>query len=285
MNPLDEIAAPPGAAGSFGPLRYRFQPAPPARCGAGLLVAVHGVRRNADEQWEAFAEQALRAGCHLLVPCFDAHLYPDYQRLGRPQRGYRADLHLIALVAGLAAQHGFDPAELRLFGHSGGAQFVHRFVLAHPELVRRYALSAAGWYTFPDDTLDYPLGTRHAPERFPRFDPLRYLRVPGRVFVGEREHAQSPLLRRGERIDAAQGRDRRDRARRWVAAMGEAARAHALPAALDLVELPGAAHSFRGLLRRTGLASCVVDYLFPAADAPGRRSSHKEDSHALQPGA
>ncbi|OIQ85182.1 hypothetical protein GALL_329740 [mine drainage metagenome] len=285
MSPPADAAGNTTHDGNLGVLRYRFQLAPRADAGAGLLVAVHGVRRNAAEQWDAFAEQARQAPCHLLVPCFDEKSYPDYQRLGRPERGQRADLHLIALVARLADQHGFDPADLRLFGHSGGAQFVHRFVMAHPELVHRYALSAAGWYTFPDDTLDYPLGTHHLPARFPRFDPQRYLRVPGRVFVGEREHAQSPLLRRGDAVDTAQGCDRRDRARRWVGAMREAARTHAMPPVLDLVELPDAAHSFRAMVKRTALAARVIDYLFPTDSGAADRPPPARDSHAIQPRA
>jgi pimeloyl-ACP methyl ester carboxylesterase len=254
----------------FGALSYWFQESPVlGRC-SSLLIAVHGVRRNALEQMQAFAPRARERACHLLVPCFDGQHYPDYQRLGRPGHGQRADLHLIALVAGLAGEHGFDPSDLRLFGHSGGAQFVHRFVMAHPDMVRRYALSAPGWYTFPDETLQYPLGTGHAPAEFPRLEAWRYLRVPGRVFVGQREHAHSRLLRRNERLDQTQGRTRLDRARSWVRAMQLAARSQCLQASLDLVELPDGAHGFGGLVRRTDLVGEVLDFLFPET---GARSS------------
>ena len=249
------------AARRFGALNYWFQQAPGAAPCASLLIAVHGVRRNAPEQLRAFSAQARELGCHLLVPCFDARHYPDYQRLGRPGHGQRADLHLIALVADLAGDHGFDPCALRMFGHSGGAQFVHRFVMAHPDMVRRYALSAPGWYTFPDEALHFPLGTAHPPAEFPRLEAWRYLRVPGRVFVGQREHAHSRLLRRDERLDQAQGRTRLERARSWVQAMQAAARAQSLQASLDLVELPEGAHGFGGLVRRTALVSQVLDFL------------------------
>ncbi len=258
------IASPPEpAARRFGTLSYWFQAAPGPSRSTGLLIAVHGVRRDAIEQLRAFAEQASGRGCHLLVPCFDAQHYPDYQRLGRPGHGQRADLHLIALVAGLAGEHGFDPSALRLYGHSGGAQFVHRFVMAHPDMVRRYALSAPGWYTFPDETLHYPLGTGHPPAEFPRLEAWRYLRVPGRVFVGQREHAHSRLLRRNEALDQTQGRTRLDRARKWVQAMQLAARTQCLQASLDLVELPEGAHRFSGLVRRTALVREVLDFLLP----------------------
>ncbi len=277
---MSTAPVPESAARRFGALSYRFAPAPGASRCTDLLIAVHGVRRNALEQWQAFAAQAHARGCHLLVPCFDAQHYPDYQRLGRPGHGQRADLHLIALVGSLAGEHGFDPAALRLFGHSGGAQFVHRFVLAHPDMVRRYALSAPGWYTFPDETLHYPLGTGHPPTGFPRLEAWRYLRVPGRVFVGQREHANSRLLRRSERLDQTQGLSRLDRARAWVRAMHLAARTQALQASLDLVELPDGAHGFAGLVRRTTLVSEVLDFLLPETAARSRGRIVAPEPHA-----
>ncbi len=274
-------------APQFGALRFQFQQAPATGPAHGVLIAVHGVRRNVLEHAEAFSAQAWRARCHLLIPHFDAQRYPDYQRLGRPGRGQRADLHLIALVAHLAREFDFDASDLRLFGHSGGAQFVHRFAMAHPDLVRRYALSAAGWYTFPDARLAFPMGTAHPPETFPRLEACRFLPVPGRVFVGRREHAHSRLLRHAPDLDAAQGMSRLDRARRWVTAMQTAARAHALDAAVDLVELADGAHSFSGLVRRTALVQHVVEFLVPesAGHTPQRSAVPHHPDHANPPNA
>ena len=46
-----------------------------------------------------------------------------------------------------------------LFGHSGGAQFVHRFVFFKPLSRLNRAISAnAGWYTIPDQSIEYPYG-------------------------------------------------------------------------------------------------------------------------------
>ncbi len=269
---MTQLLATDFAPQCLGTLRYWFQPAPSPGA-RGVLVAVHGVRRQALDQFAAFSAWATRRQCHLLIPLFDPAHYPDYQRLGRPGHGQRADLHLIALVGDLAQRFDFDPDDLLLFGHSGGAQFVHRFVMAYPDMVRRYALSAAGWYTFHDDDTDFPLGTDHLPAGFPAFVAHRFLQIPGRVFVGGREHAQSPLLRRNDALDAAQGRDRIDRARRWVDAMRVAARAHALPAPLSLEELPGAAHSFRGLVRRAGLADRVGEFLLPGHSIPSGKGA------------
>lgn len=276
--PAAPLEAPgPAVAGSagpqqFGPLRYWFQPAPGTLPARGLLVAVHGVSRGAAMHFQAFSEVAERWQCHLLAPLFDAWRYPDYQRLGRPGRGARADLDLIALIGELGRRHGFDMARLLLFGHSGGAQFVHRFVFAHPDLVRRYALSAAGWYTYPDEAARFPLGLAEPPPGFPRLVAPRLLSVAGRVFVGKRERAGSRLLRHGEQLDSVQGRDRRDRAARWVQAMADAAARHGLPDPVGLEELDNGAHSFCGLVRRAQLVQRVAGFLFAPTAAPAARS-------------
>ena len=48
-----------------------------------------------------------------------------------------------------------------MFGHSAGAQFVHRFIQFKPLSRVDKAVSAnAGWYTLPDTTIDFPYGLK-----------------------------------------------------------------------------------------------------------------------------
>ena len=50
-----------------------------------------------------------------------------------------------------------------MFGHSAGAQFVHRYLLFNPGAsVNRAVASNAGWYTVPDFTIDFPHGLKGA---------------------------------------------------------------------------------------------------------------------------
>ncbi|GIS00762.1 MAG: hypothetical protein CM15mP102_15820 [Flavobacteriales bacterium] len=45
------------------------------------------------------------------------------------------------------------------WGHSGGAQFLHRFVLYMPESKLKTAVcSNAGWYTVPESGVVFPYG-------------------------------------------------------------------------------------------------------------------------------
>lgn len=230
-------------------LRVPARPAPDA----SIVLAVHGISRNAQEHFDAFAPLTEAAGWYLVAPLFDADEFPDYQRLGRPGRGGRADLALLALMSHLAERGDVGDRDIHLFGHSGGAQFAHRFVMAHPDLVARYALSAPGWYTFPDPSLDFPHGLAHIPAEFGPMRPQAFLRVPGCVFVGDRDCRRGPSVRRTPQVDDHQGLNRLERAQRWTAAMNAQAKALGLADPIRLQTLSDAGHSFTGLVRRAGL--------------------------------
>lgn len=250
--------------GGDGPRYCLFLPSERRRDDA-LLVAVHGISRNAREQARLLAPRAEREGVTIVAPLFEPDSYGDFQRLGRRGRGGRADLLLDAMVAEVRAQHGLRDAPLHLFGFSGGGQFVHRYAMAHPERVAAAVATAAGWYTFPDRGLAYPYGIG-APDALPgvEFDLARILRVPIAVLVGERDHWRDPELRANRRVDAHQGTTRIERARRWSAAMRTAARLRGLRTPYRFELLPGCGHSFRNAVRRGGLGDRVFALLFGA---------------------
>lgn len=51
-----------------------------------------------------------------------------------------------------------------MWGHSAGAQFVHRYLLFKPDASIRNAVSAnAGWYTLPDLGTEFPYGLKNSP--------------------------------------------------------------------------------------------------------------------------
>jgi len=234
---------------------------PPARSAGPLpvVVAVHGISRNAREQAEAFAPGAGRRGLLVVAPRFTERAWPDYQRLGRRGRGPRADIALERLLAALR-DAGLASDALHLFGYSGGGQFVHRFALTHPERVRGAAVAAAGWYTFPDPAAAYPHGLRVDGD-LPgvRFRPRAFLQVPVLVAVGEEDRVRDESLRRSRAVDRRQGRQRVARARRWVGAMRRAARERGLPPRVELSKIAGVGHSF-GDCVAAGLDERVLDF-------------------------
>jgi pimeloyl-ACP methyl ester carboxylesterase len=237
-----------------------------------VLVSVHGVSRNAEEHIELLRPLADRHGVPLVAPVFAADRFRDFQRLGRKGRGPRADLALIRVLNELNLATGWDTSIIDMFGFSGGAQFAHRFALAHPQRVRRLVLGAAGWYTMPDDTLPYPYGTADASGLDAvRLNTVAMARLPTLVLVGERDdRADDEELNRSQVVCGSQGGTRLERAQNWTHAMNTFAADRGEPEQVSLVTLPGVDHSFRNAVIEGGLAAQIFRHCHSANHAPTR---------------
>ena len=171
-----------------------------------ILVAVHGISLNAREQVEAFAPWVATRGHALLAPCFDTPGDRDYQRLGRRGRGRRADLALDLAIERLALALDVKFARRFLFGYSGGGQFVHRYLMAHPDRVAAAVVAAAGWYTLPDARLAYPMGLRVGGKLVGvEMLPSRFLSIPVLALVGSRDLGRDESVRTSAKVDSRQG--------------------------------------------------------------------------------
>lgn len=230
--------------------------------GAPIFVAVHGLSSNPSKLARVFADLCEATGVVLVAPVFTAERHADYQRLGRAGRGVRADLALELCVAEVASLTGADARQIHLFGYSGGAQFAHRYLMAHPHRVARAAIAAAGWYTFPDARERFPYGIRrHRSLPGVNFDPQEFLRVPVTVLVGQAD-VGTAKVRSTARCNAQQGVNRLERARNWTVAMRTAAQAYGYEPCVSCIEVPEVDHSFTRFCERGALAQRVFAALF-----------------------
>jgi poly(3-hydroxybutyrate) depolymerase len=237
--------------------------------GGPIFAAVHGLSSNPSELARVFSDLCEATGAVLVAPVFTAQRHADYQRLGRAGRGVRADLALERCVAEVASLTAADAGRIHLFGYSGGAQFAHRYLMAHPHRVARAAIAAAGWYTFPDTRERFPYGIRrHRSLPGVNFDPQEFLRVPVTVLVGQAD-VGTARVRSTARCNAQQGVNRLERARSWTAAMRTAARAYGYEPCVSCIEVPDVDHSFKTFCERGELAprvfAALFDFAVPAA--------------------
>lgn len=228
---------------------------------AKIFVTVHGISRNVTEHARKFSSYAEKFGVVMIAPYFPADRFPDYQRLGL--KGKRADKVLNEIVSEVANLTGASTHKLYLFGYSGGAQFVHRYMLAYPERVAKIVLGASGWYTFPNSTLKYPRGIQES-QSLPQiqFDPGQFLNIPVCVLVGEKDNQRDAELNKSPQIDRLQGVTRIERGRRWVEEMIYQARTRGLPTAYAFHLLPNSPHSFSISMRRGGMGEKTFNFLF-----------------------
>ncbi|MDV6346016.1 hypothetical protein R2083_00600 [Nitrosomonas sp. Is35] len=230
--------------------------------GAKIFITVHGISRNVRQHAKEFVAYAERYGVVMIAPYFPSDRFPDYQRLGR--KGNRADIVLNAIVAEVAQLTGASSDKLYLFGYSGGAQFVHRYMFAYPERVARIVLGAPGWYTLPDASLKFPIGIQPVlsiPQV--QFNSARFLNIPVCVLVGEKDNRRDAELNKSTIIDRLQGKTRIERGRHWVEEMSYQARLLGLPTTYAFHLLPDSPHSFAISMERGDMGDKTFNFLFP----------------------
>jgi pimeloyl-ACP methyl ester carboxylesterase len=110
--------------------------------------------RSAVTRWAAFAD-AQRAV--IVAPAFGGADFGGYRALFG--RKIDADQFVNAVVDEVAGEHVPDFAgRFSLHGHSAGAQFAARYLVAHPERLDAVVLSAPSAYPFPDPAQPWPDG-------------------------------------------------------------------------------------------------------------------------------
>lgn len=228
------------------------------------VIALHGISRNADAIYTAFAASAIDSGRILIVPRFSRKYWPVFQRPGC----VRADQAILTLIEMLCNSGTIQMESLELFGFSGGAQLAHRFAMLYPYLVSRLHLVSAGWYCLPDAGLSYPAGlgqpTRPLREnengllQKMRAQLADYLRLPLRVYVGTADTSQDAALRSKPRLNAVQGPHRLARARSYVTHFSKAAKMHGITPDVRLFPLDGCGHDFP----QCAVSGGLTDHIF-----------------------
>lgn len=228
-----------------------------------ILYAIHGISRNAREHIEGFSAQAERHGTILVAPLFARQTFPRYQQLGTNVQQNRADMALDHALQDIHEWMGIPPAPMKMFGFSGGGQFLHRYAMFYPKRVARMVLAAPGWYTFPDPERKYPYGIKSTKE-WPqlKFSLEKFLQIPTLVVVGEEDDLRDKDLNKAREIDAFQGLDRIERAERWINANRNLARAHDITAEFRLESIPNASHAYESYMAHPPFAEIVFDFLF-----------------------
>lgn len=135
-----------------------------------VLFVMHGTNRDADRYRDEWAGIAAEYNAILVVPEFSRRDFPEANayNLGYVLTGEKGISRPRALWAFSAIEPIFDEIRQRtgtqvktysMYGHSAGAQFVHRYVYFVPQARLNRAVAAnAGWYTLPSLDVAYPYG-------------------------------------------------------------------------------------------------------------------------------
>jgi poly(3-hydroxybutyrate) depolymerase len=161
-----------------------------------IVFVMHGTLRNGETYREPWVPLAEGPGALVVVPEFSAEHYGDsrtYQFGNMRARGgdpveeskwtFAAIEHLFDHIRALT---GSKSERYFLFGHSAGAQFVHRMVLFQSSPRIALAVTAnAGSYTLPDFEERFPYGLKDSGMSEARLKAA--LGVPMLVLLGEND--------------------------------------------------------------------------------------------------
>ncbi|MEM8814298.1 MAG: hypothetical protein AAGE85_00580 [Pseudomonadota bacterium] len=234
---------------------------------APILFMMHGASRNPARyllEWAPFAEEA---GIVVVAPEFSRKHFSGrrgynrgnvsnkrgdrYTPIPEPQWSFSAIEPLFdhVVTALQSVQPGYT-----LYGHSAGAQFVHRFLYYKPEArAKRFIAANAGWYTTPDLAVDYPYGLRNAEVSEEAF--AWALRKPLLVLLGDKDvNMSSSSLNRSEKA-MQQGEHRYNRGVYFFKTAMTQAERHGLELGWRIKRVKGVGHS------NSGIAKVAVEHV------------------------
>lgn len=268
--PEGTAATPPGASrsrpgharlGSFDfrpaglpeiPVHYALGAGDPGT--ARLVVVMHGDSRNAGDYRDAWADLIADLPLVVVAPEFNQNHFPgarEYNQGGlldahdrlRPRSAWTFS-YIEPLFHQMRQRLAGQQTSFDLFGHSAGAQFVHRYVELAPSPLLRSAIAAnAGWYTMPDPAIDYPYGSGGVTRGLVDWSVTFATQLT--VLLGQ-DDVLDDNLRHDDGADAqgltrwARGHAFYDRARHDAAALG-------LPFAWQLRAVAGVGHDYQAM--------------------------------------
>ncbi len=216
-----------------------------------VVFVMHGVGRNGEDYRDQWAELAEESGFLLIVPEFPQTDFPgtenynlggvfDAQGAVTPEARW-AYSYIEALFDEARARYSLDAQSYAIYGHSAGAQFVHRFALYKPDArTSAVVVANAGWYEMPDKDAAYPYGLKDAGVDDER---LRgFLKKPLVVLLGDADTDPNARSLRRTPEALAQGSNRFERGHAFFAAGKKAAEEMGSEFNWSLATAPGVAH-------------------------------------------
>jgi pimeloyl-ACP methyl ester carboxylesterase len=191
-----------------------------------IVLIFHGEERNAIDYRDIWINASNKYGFMVFAPEFNTEDFPGGSSyiIGNvfqdgnyptPQTLNNESLWTFSIIEPLfdfiKTKAGSTVETYSLFGHSGGGQFVHRYVLFKPNARINKAIAAnSGWYSVPDGIANYPYGIMNSPLSL--IAPNSYFEKQLYITVGELDNNGSDSSLRHNTASDLQGLNRLERA-------------------------------------------------------------------------
>ena len=171
-----------------------------------VLFVIHGNSRNADNYLNTWIKLAKDKNYAIFAPHFKRSQFISFNTLQMSTSSGRirneANLYLNNSIDLLfdhikplfdLSQDSYD-----IYGHSAGAQFVHRYLLfSNNPKVNRAVAANAGWYTFLDGS-NFPYGINNPPIEFNSQNVINFLNMDLHIHIGSADTDISSSVNQSE---------------------------------------------------------------------------------------
>lgn len=229
-----------------------------------LLIVIPGVKRDADNYLKNWSRESNKENIVVASLKFATEQFKGSQGYnqgnlldveGRPNRyentvfGIIDRTYIIAKKKFNLGINGFY-----LFGHSAGAQIVHRYVLfSKSDKLIKAAAANAGWYTYPVD-IEYPYGIKGVSVN--GCSPVKTFNRRLGILLGNRDTDENhKYLNRSTEV-MKQGKNRFERGERFYRESLRISRQKGLKLQWSMVVVNGVGHNGRKMI------PSAINYLF-----------------------
>lgn len=238
--------------------------------GRPIVFVFHGMNRNAGdyrESWEGFADTD---GLLIVCPEFTDAKYPGsrYYNTGNimDKTNGKGNLQpkdewvfpvVDRVIRDVKTRMGAENSPVAVFGHSAGAQMVHRYALfSGPTEASLIMPANAGWYTMPDENVRFPYGLDGVPLSDEEL--AAAFAKPVVILLGEADTRRTENLRQTPEADA-QGMNRLERGKNFFAIAQEKAAEMGVPFNWQAATVSGVGHDGAAM---ADAALAVIEQLF-----------------------
>ncbi|GAB4285584.1 MAG: hydrolase [Candidatus Rifleibacteriota bacterium] len=221
-----------------------------------VLFVCHGVKRNPEKYLKDWKEYAEKLGVILLAPGFLKGQFPkgrnynqgyvlDRNRQLNPKEKWTFPV-IEEIFMAVKNSLKLSTQSFIIYGHSAGAQFVHRLIIFADKLSCSLAISAnPGSLTFLDSKERYPYGLGYLEKL-----KLDYSEIFKRNFVlmiglEDKDPNHKYLSRTPESMN--EGKNRLERCRNFFASSQKVAKEMSVQFNWRKIEVPGVGHSNKGM--------------------------------------
>ena len=136
-----------------------------------VIFVIHGNKRNAEDYLSAWVPHVLNKNVIVVAPQFNKKDFRYFFLLEMAESSGKINTnkneyinHSISLFFNyIKSKFSLSTQTYRMFGHSAGAQFTHRYMLlSRDNRISDSVIANAGWYTFITDD-EFPYGIKNSP--------------------------------------------------------------------------------------------------------------------------